>query len=143
MNSNDLPFEIGKDYENWEFDLEPMSIERIPVHDSYLYTGDVKKFLNFFPQKTELIFHWDILEIVILTFIHTGNSSFHNFIKKPETPQNISNSLLDFTCCYFKYKNNQLKYCLIYQVPNKTVLIYGKPHLVHQVSLMILEEIKY
>lgn len=29
-----LPFEIGQDYEVWEFDLEVMDIERIPNYDS-------------------------------------------------------------------------------------------------------------
>ena len=36
---------------------------------SYLWVGnEVKKFLNFTPHRTELIFYWDILEVVILEF---------------------------------------------------------------------------
>lgn len=58
MKNSISPFELGKDYENWEFDLEVLNYERIPNYDSNLYLGDVKKFLNFLPQKTELIFYW-------------------------------------------------------------------------------------
>ena len=67
MKKDQLPFRIGEDYETWEFDLIVLNYETIPFYDSYLYVGEVKKFLNILPDKTELIFSFDILELVIMT----------------------------------------------------------------------------
>lgn len=65
-----IPFRIGYQYGNWELNL--MSIaDSIPddSYCSYLWVGsEIKKFLNFAPHRTELIFYWDILEVVILEF---------------------------------------------------------------------------
>ena len=41
MKQINLPFEIGQDYEVWEFDLEVMDVERMPNYDS---VGKVKIF---------------------------------------------------------------------------------------------------
>ncbi len=58
MKNLKFPCEIGQDYEVWENDLEIIENERIKNYDSYLYIGEVKKFLNLFSDKTELIFYW-------------------------------------------------------------------------------------
>ena len=67
MKKNKLPFQIGKHYENWEFDLEPADMERILGFDSYFYIRELS-FLGIIPRYTELVFCWDILKVVILTF---------------------------------------------------------------------------
>lgn len=67
MKKNKLPFQIGKHYENWEFDLEPSDMERILGFDSYVFIREIS-FLNIIPRYTELVFCWDILKVVILTF---------------------------------------------------------------------------
>ena len=67
MKNNKLPFQIGKHYENWEFDLEPSDMERILGFDSYFYIRELS-FLGIIPRYTELVFCWDILKVVILTF---------------------------------------------------------------------------
>ena len=67
MKNNKLPFQIGKHYENWEFDLEPSDMERILGFDSYVFIREIS-FLNIIPRYTELVFCWDILKVVILTF---------------------------------------------------------------------------
>ncbi len=67
MKKDKLPFQIGKHYENWEFDLEPSGMERILGFDSYFYIKELS-FLNIIPRYTELVFCWDILKVVILTF---------------------------------------------------------------------------
>lgn len=74
-----LPFEIGQDYEVWEFDLEVMDVERIPNYDSYMYLGEVKKFLNIISDKTELIFYWDKLEIVIFKYDYESKEQLTQF----------------------------------------------------------------
>ena len=66
MKKNKLPFQIGKHYENWEFDLEPTDMERILGFESYFYIRELS-FLGIIPRYTELVFCWDILKVVILT----------------------------------------------------------------------------
>ena len=66
MKKDKLPFQIGKHYENWEFDLEPSDIERILGFESYFYIRELS-FLGIIPRYTELVFCWDILKVVILT----------------------------------------------------------------------------
>ena len=66
MKNNKLPFQIGKQYENWEFDLEPTEKERILGFDSYIYIRELL-FLGVIPRYVELIFSWDILKVVIFT----------------------------------------------------------------------------
>lgn len=66
-----IPFRIGYQYDNWELDLISIEnrIKESDLYSSYLWIGNkVKKFLNFTPDRTELIFHWDRLEVVILKF---------------------------------------------------------------------------
>ena len=66
MKNNKLPFQIGKQYENWEFDLVPTEKERILGFDSYIYFRELL-FLGVIPRYVELIFSWDILKVVIFT----------------------------------------------------------------------------
>ena len=66
MKKDKLPFKIGKHYENWEFDLEPIEKERIIGFDSYIYIRELL-FLGVIPRYVELIFSWDILKVVIFT----------------------------------------------------------------------------
>lgn len=54
------------EYENWEFDLEPIN-DRIIGHDSYIYIKKLSIF-DVEPINVELIFHWDILVAIILEF---------------------------------------------------------------------------
>ena len=68
MKQLNIPFKLGMQYENWEFDLE-LKKERIIGCDSYIYSGKkFNKFLDYSKFKTELIFNFDILEAVIITF---------------------------------------------------------------------------
>ena len=66
MKNNKLPFQMGKHYENWEFDLEPIEKERILGFDSYIYFRELL-FLGVIPRYVELIFSWDILKVVLFT----------------------------------------------------------------------------
>ena len=66
MKKDKLPFQIGKHYENWEFDLEPSDMERILGFDSYVFIREIS-FLNIIPRYAQLVFCWDILKVVILT----------------------------------------------------------------------------
>ena len=68
MKKDKIPFKIGVQYENWEFNLDILP-DRIKGLDSYLNIDEsLNKFLNVCSDKTELIFSLDILERIILTF---------------------------------------------------------------------------
>jgi len=65
-----IPFRIGYQIDNWEKDLV-ITADRFEndLYCSYLWAGkEQKKFLDYEPSSTELIFHWDRLEVVILKF---------------------------------------------------------------------------
>ena len=143
MKQLKIPFKLGMQYDNWEFDLEVLDYERIPLYDSYLYVGKIKKFLNISPQKTELIFHWDVLEIVILTFIDLEDSTKQDLNRKLKLLHKISSSQDHLKCSYSEYKSGSLRYCVISQLPNKTIIIYGSSHIIHPVSLNVLDEIQH
>lgn len=67
MKTDILPFPIGMEYEDLEFDLEVLP-DRIKGYDSYIYVGkDLKNFLNNPTDKIELIFHWEILVAIIIS----------------------------------------------------------------------------
>ncbi len=98
MKNIDLPFQIGEHYENWEFDLEVLDVERIKGYDSYIYIREIV-FLGAIPRYVELIFSWDILDAVILVFSFSDSSQVNNF----------KNSLDELKIQNLKYKsNNQL-----------------------------------
>ncbi|WP_417363322.1 hypothetical protein [Galbibacter sp.] len=67
MDYKDLPFKIGMQYENWEFDLEIAPKDRIKGYDGFIYLGEITV-LNIKPLQIELIFGLDILAAVILSF---------------------------------------------------------------------------
>ncbi|MCQ4140418.1 hypothetical protein NOM92_10930, partial [Chryseobacterium sp. EO14] len=82
-----IPFRIGYQYDNWELDLITLP-DRIPednLYISYLWVGkNFKKFLTFTPHKTELIFYWDILNTVILTFLERDIEYYNKIISTLE-----------------------------------------------------------
>lgn len=66
MKNKYLPFQIGEQYENWEFDLEISEVDKIKGYDSYFYIREIN-FLGVCPRYVELIFSLDILQVVIMT----------------------------------------------------------------------------
>lgn len=77
MKKDKLPFQIGKHYENWEFDLEVLNFERVKWLDSFQYVKSVMA-LGEQTKYVEMIFCWDILVVVILVFeeIKDFNNNF-------------------------------------------------------------------
>lgn len=117
-----LPFEIGLGYEIWEFELEVLGHERIANYDSYLYVGEINKFLNFYTYQTELIFHWDILEMVVLTFLNINTT---NLLNQLETFK-FSSEIIKYKL--IKYTGHREIIYLILLNSKETILIYGNPH---------------
>jgi len=63
-----LPFAIGADYEIFEYQLE-IKEDKIKNYDSYSYHKETE-FLGLLSDSIELIFNYDTLEIVVLSFKH-------------------------------------------------------------------------
>ena len=55
MKKDKLPFKIGEDYENWEFDLEVCSYDKIKGFDSYIYLKNFN-FLEIIPLQQNSYF---------------------------------------------------------------------------------------
>lgn len=66
MKQLNLPFRLGMDYEELEFDLEILP-DRIPGYDSYIYLGEFNSFLNHTTGRIELLFRMDVLEGIIIS----------------------------------------------------------------------------
>ena len=141
MESLRLPFEIGQDYENWEFDLEIMDVERIPNYDSYLYIGEVKNFLNLFSDKTELIFYWDRLEVVIFTFFHIEMNTIEKIKNILKNKYHFPIYELHTNYEVYEYYAGELQLFLILKKPNTLLIIYGNSTSLAEIKSNILEEI--
>lgn len=71
MDLEEIPFKIGMQYENWEFELDILP-DRIKGKDSYLYIGNkITELYGFKVAKIELLFNLDILEEVRITILCT------------------------------------------------------------------------
>ena len=134
MKKDQLPFRIGEDYETWEFDLIVLNYETIPFYDSYLYVGEVKKFLNILPDKTELIFSFDILELVIITIttkVHREMEKLIDLMTKTFGDY-IEHEQEYLSACIFKLEDSDQIWLIYEPLEDKTYLTYGNPKLIIQ-----------
>ena len=123
MKKDQLPFGIGEDYETWEFDLIVLNYETIPFYDSYLYVGEVKKFLNILPDKTELIFSFDILELVIITITTEDHRKMEKLIDL------MTKTFGD----YIEHEQEYLSAFIYSPLEDITYLAYGSPKLINHI----------
>lgn len=121
MKTDILPFPIGMEYEDLEFDLEVLP-DRIKGYDSYIYVGkEVKNFLNNPTDKIELIFHWEILVAMIISVEYNEADLHFNLLKYFTLVEKKGN--------YNFYTNDEIS---LITVENN--VIYGKP----DVTFMLL-----
>jgi len=114
MKTDILPFPIGLEYEDLEFDLEVLP-GRIKGYDSYIYIGkDLKNFLNNPTDKIELIFQWELLVAIIIS-IEYNEADLHLELLKYLT-------LVEKKGNYTFYTNNEVSLITI-----ENMVIYGKP----------------
>ena len=128
MKNDKLPFQIGKHYENWEFDLEPIEKERIIGFDSYFYIRELS-FLNTIPKYTELIFSWDILKVVIFTVDFKTKQEIDLFRDSLDLEFIKSNQFYKENLLTEKYKlANSLELWLV-NLPDsyRVEILYGEP----------------
>ena len=134
MKKDQLPFEIGEDYETWEFDLIVLNYETIPFYDSYLYVGEVKKFLNILPDKTELIFSFDILELVIITITTEDHRKMEKLVDlMTKTYGDYIEYEQEFSsACVYKLEDSNQIWLIYYPLKDKAYITYGSPKLIIQ-----------
>ncbi|MXS72721.1 hypothetical protein GSF70_16040 [Flavobacteriaceae bacterium W22] len=94
---------------------------------SYLWVGsEIERFLNFIPQRTELIFYWDILEVVILEF-DKKSEHYYNRLNKAlsEKATRVKLEILPDGMIIHKFITSKVSYWNIYFPASKEVrLIY-------------------
>ena len=125
-----IPFQIGMQYENWEFDLEPINLSFKISYDQYIYfKKDIKELFGLEIQLIYLYFSLDILFKVEI--IYKSKNQVQDFIylateleKKYNRQVLISkNDKLTKTWKDIKklliiehdFKNNQLKLVVVYK----------------------------
>lgn len=136
MEQFNLPL-LGSDYEKLEFELEVIE-DRIKGLDSYIYVG--KRFnnvLNYPTDKTEFIFSFDILEVIIISF-KKEHSDFYELTRMLGI-QLISNpKIIEYRhvkSCKFITDNNEV---FVLQNNSNLYLIISNPKYSDEVILSIL-----
>lgn len=134
MKKDLLPFDIGEDYENWEFDLEVRTFDKIKGFDSYIYLNNFK-FLDVIPLHTELLFSFDILELVIMTI----NSKDHREMGKlidlmtKNFGDYIEHEQEYLSACIYKLEDSDELWLIYYPLEDKTYITYGSPKFIIQI----------
>jgi hypothetical protein len=119
MKQLNIPFRLGMQYDNWEFDLEVVQ-DRIIGCDSYIYIGKkFNKFLNYSTDKTELIFSLDKLEAVLIT-LKKSNSYFNELSEIINLKLNCFSEVLE---------NNEVKICRFVTKTNEVWVIKNNSNL--------------
>ncbi len=119
MKQLNIPFKLGMQYDNWEFDLE-VAKDRVQGFDSYIYMGKkFNKFLNNSKYKTELIFNLDVLEAVLISF-ESSNSDFNELSE-------IVN--LKLNCLCETLENSEVKICRFVTKSNEVWILKTKSNL--------------
>lgn len=135
MKYPDIPFKIGMEYENWEFDLEVLP-DRLGGYDNYKYIGnEFNNFLNYSTDKTELIFSLDILEVVVLSFTNRNIKFYYELIKVvgkyKKKKINYHNNYITFLI-----SNNLIEINFDSKTKNITI-IYGKIRFIKKCFLVL------
>lgn len=133
MRKDQLPFRIGEHYENWEFDLEVCINDKIKGFDSYIYLKNFK-FLDVIPIQTELLFFFDILELVIITINVKDFREMGKLIELiAKTFGDYIVHVQEYSAAYIYKLENSNQIWLIYTpFEDKTYLAYGSPKLISQ-----------
>jgi hypothetical protein len=124
-----IPFRIGYQYSNWELDLDAGITDKIPdnrMYVSYLWIGKNKPFLNFTPDRTELIFYWDRLSAVILRFEQKGNNFRHELQDVLTARLGSPIAIAEYEMRYKFMGANNIEYWYICTRSNSLLVVYGE-----------------
>lgn len=133
MKKDQLPFKIGQHYENWEFDLEVCINDKIKEFDSYIYLKSFK-FLNIIPLQTELIFFFDILELVIMTIKTKDDREMENLIDLMTKTfgDYIEHEQEYLSACIYNLEDSNVLLLIYKRFEAKTYIAYGSSKLIIQ-----------
>lgn len=133
MEKEIIPFKLGMEYENWEFELGLCSI-RFKHLDNYKYVGTgLNKFLNKTTDETELFFSLDILEAVVINF----KDKSMQFFKGITSLCTSATGELKHLFCVEQFTQFEVEVRCIYK--NKDVfVIYSKKSLIEGLIKQIL-----
>ena len=133
MRKDKLPFKIGKDYENWEFDLEVCINDKIKGFDSYIYLKNFK-FLDITPLQTELMFFFDILELVIMTIKTKDDREMENLIDLMTKTfgDYIEHEQEYLSACIYNLEDSNVLLLIYKRFEAKTYIAYGSSKLIIQ-----------
>ena len=133
MKKDQLPFKIGEDYEKWEFDLEVCINDKIKEFDSYIYLKSFK-FLNIIPLQTELIFFFDILELVIMTIKTKDDREMENLIDLMTKTfgDYIEHEQEYLSACIYNLEDSNVLLLIYKRFEAKTYIAYGSSKLIIQ-----------
>lgn len=133
-----FPFQIGKHYENWEFDLEILDNNVIRGFDSYTYLKKIL-FLGVKPAFVELTFSSDVLRFVTLK-INLDSLEQLKFIRdileSNFQSQKIHNEIIKFES--YTLKNNNDIIITLRTVKLRSILIYGSRKYLTNSNILIL-----
>lgn len=117
MKTDILPFPIGMEYEDLEFDLEVLP-DRIKGYDSYICVGkNIKNFLNYPTDKIELIFYCDeFLQAVVIFLDELDISLKQDLLKYFE--------LVEENDDFSTYQNEEIQ---LYLFKESRAIAYGNP----------------
>ena len=133
MKKDQLPFKIGEDYENWEFDLEVCINDKIKGFDSYIYLKNFK-FLDITPLQTELMFFFDILELVIMTIKTKDDREMENLIDLMTKTfgDYIEHEQEYLSACIYNLEDSNVLLLIYKRFEAKTYIAYGSSKLIIQ-----------
>ena len=127
MDLKDLPFKIGMQYENWEFDLEP--IELAEYYDKYSYIKtDISKILDFDLEKIYLYFKLDILFKIEIKFKNTSVLTYHHISEALDKYFNESGGIAVVNADLFEivWKKEKLNFQLQNHLKSKMIKLVVK-----------------
>ena len=133
MRKDKLPFMIGQHYEKWEFDLEVCINDKIKGFDSYIYLKNFK-FLDITPLQTELMFFFDILELVIMTIKTKDDREMENLIDLMTKTfgDYIEHEQEYLSACIYNLEDSNVLLLIYKRFEAKTYIAYGSSKLIIQ-----------
>lgn len=133
MKQNNLPFKLGEHYERWEFELEILDFDKIKGHESYIYLKNVF-FLNLIPLKVELIFSFDILELIIMEINPTNHKEIEDLLNLLSV--NFGNYVEQeqeyLSACIYKLEDSNELWLIYKPLEDETYIAYGNSKLIIQ-----------
>lgn len=132
MKSKYLPFQIGEQYENWEFDLEISDIDKIKGYDSYFYIREIN-YLEICPRYIELIFSLDILQVVIMTCEFETLEQLNQFRETLDSKFGEETKLEESNTEIYEILDLEL-WTIVNPVDYSFVGYYGRPNAVQKIQ---------